>query len=779
MASTFIEITSISPADVSVFDYEASLTISWTIGPNQITNPSYVPTQASAQLRWDTGDENYHYINISGSTQSTTVAANTFPASGSIYFLLDVTDVSGTTNYIFFTYYGRKKVELNLTGGATVQKYKPDETFPVTGVINSTGSYSDNRALLMFEAAPSAQAYRAIFNAGIYSRTFPSNNGAGSVISGYIYSLISTFDPSTVTWNNMPGIEEELSGWNLPSDGTTRGTMQQVPKLMNDMILGSSKSRSAAEMATANGLMVTGPSNFGSSNSRHLSFYEPITLRLWFLDQTVTSKPAAKDKATGYVDPNVAQTFRWDLVPSGEYWCYGSWTQVSATFYWRNGTSGAWTSSSISGSTQEKTLAASTMGTGTVQWYVTTTDNRGTTASSDVYTITTGDMAHIATPITPAGTLENADASIRFTWMDSSETGALPSGADLDYSEDGETWTTFGQPRTSDTYYDAPGGTLPSGTVYWRVRSLNADGVAGEWSSPLSFLCFASPDPPVVTTDGKPLLTVTWQSIDQQAYDVNVDGVTYGPYFGSVRNFQTPEYLTDGPHNVSVRVQNKYGLWSEPGSAAITVTNVPGAPISLRGIFNRDAELSWTSGNVGEFVIYRDDVRIGLTTGMSFTDRTCLGYHSWKVVAKLQGGYYTTSNTISGELAVSSLTIAALTGGTWLELAKSANSDRSVNWNQSQNVSIRQFAGQEYPQAEISPHRSMSASFDVAWTYDEADQASAFADLIGRAVILKTPCEGVLVGILTGWQRDNTQFFKAYTCTVQRIHWRDYTDADN
>ena len=137
------------------------------------------------------------------------------------------------------------------------------------------------------------------------------------------------------------------------------------------------------------------------------------------------------------------------------------------------------------------------------------------------------------------------------------------------------------------------------------------------------------------------------------------------------------------------------------------------------------------------------------------------------------------SNTVSGDLTVGLLMIAALSGGSWLELAKSANSDRNVSWEHSQNVVLRQFAGQEYPQAEISPHRSLSASFDVAWTYDEATKAATFADLIGRPVILKTPCEGVLIGILSGWQRENTQFFKIYTCTVQRIHWRDYIDADS
>ena len=87
--------------------------------------------------------------------------------------------------------------------------------------------------------------------------------------------------------------------------------------------------------------------------------------------------------------------------------------------------------------------------------------------------------------------------------------GTLPTGADLQYSDDqGATWTDFASPRTSATQYDAPGGDFPSGVLLWRVRSLNAEGTAGPWSEAVSFLCFAAPDPPILDSDGKPFLTV-------------------------------------------------------------------------------------------------------------------------------------------------------------------------------------------------------------------------------------------------------------------------------
>ena len=753
--------------------------------------------QSSAKIYWRVSGSSgaYTAINVSGSDPSATIPANTFPAKDIEWYVDPV--IVGYTGQASVSRiaYVRRFIDMAANGIATVSTGNPDVTGEWLGTggvyrasSNIGGPTYYTNLLAEFNSLPSSYLYKAVAKSGI---TVKSHIDAGTFQGAFLYFLLQGFNPDTVTWNNKPQSSAKRGAGSYNNQGSE--SIAFIDELLieayyseSGFISTTTKERSqyACEALRIPAFMLEAITQDPQPDGRrgygifHIS--DPVFFRAMLLDDTVTSKPEAVTNGSGYVNPHIAQTFRWQHVPNGDYYCVGSWSTVSATLYWSDDDGSTWNSVVATANTSEVTIAAETLTSGTILWKVTATDDKGTTATSDVYTINTVDGAHVATPITPNGSLENGDASIRFIWSDASETGAAPGGADLQYSEDGETWTDFAQPRTSATQYDVPGDTLPSGMLSWRVRSINADGVAGDWSAPLSFLCFASPDAPIVTADGKPLLTVTWQSVEQQAYEVILDGVTYGPYFGSGRSFQAPEYLSDGQHSVSVRVQNEYGLWSDPGTASVTVINQPGTPITLRGIFGRDAELSWTTNNdIGNYLVYRDDVRIGRTGSKSFTDRTCLGYHAWKVIAVLPDGYYTTSNIVNGELAVGLLTIAALSGGSWLELAKSANSDRSVSWSQNQNVSLRQFAGQEYPQAEISPHRSMSASFDVAWRYDEADEASTFNDMIGRAVILKTPCEGVLVGILAGWQRDNTQFFKAYTCTVQRIHWRDYTDADN
>lgn len=778
-----------SPGAGERFDRTKPVTISWTLNASATVVAPIVQTSATLYWRQKGSSSSWSTRSVSGDVRSITVPANTFPGKDIEYYILPA--VTGYTAAQSATRSAGPRIvsDINPSGIAGIHTATPDTNLPWTGsqqLVLSLPSGRMKNLVVEFGEFPSAYRYKAVDQAGINIRT---GTAALTHQSTYLFFLDRNFDGATVTWNTCPGYGTIRATKTINNDSNSYLSVTDFyiqPMFFEGTVAPTTtrdRSRLAVEMVNSPAFMLA--AGLGSDpNDMHSYFfyvYDPVTLRVNMLDQTVTSKPEAVTNASGYVNPHVAQTFRWQHVPNGDYWCVGTWTTASATFQYKLASASTWTSVSATAGSSEVTLAANTMSAGTYQWRVTATDSQGTSATSDVYTINTQDGAHTATPITPNGSLENADAPIRFVWSDASETGAAPGGADLQYSVDsGVSWTTFGQPRTAATQYDAPANTFPSGPVLWRVRSLNAENSAGSYSAPLSFLCFAAPDAPIVTTDGKPLLTVTWQSVDQQAYEVTVDGVKYGPYFGTGKSWQATEYLTNGTHSVSVRVQNEYSLWSQPGTATVTIANQPGSAISLKGLFGRDAELYWTaSGSPDDYLIYRDDVRIGHTSNKSFVDRTSLGIHSWKVVRRLSNGYYTASNTVSGNLSVDHPLISSLDGSGWIELKLSANSDRNMAWDHNQTVSLRQFAGREYPDIEVSPYRSMSVSFDVAWTYKEAEQADAFAALIGRPVILKTPCEGVLIGILTAWQRENTQFYKAYTCTVQRINWRDYTDADS
>jgi phosphoribosylaminoimidazole-succinocarboxamide synthase len=79
--------------------------------------------------------------------------------------------------------------------------------------------------------------------------------------------------------------------------------------------------------------------------------------------------------------------------------------------------------------------------------------------------------------------------------------------------------------------------------------------------------------------------------------------------------------------------------------------------------------------------------------------------------------------------------------------------------------------------AEIGEHEQLSVSFDAAWLHDDAEEAKIFEAMLGKPVILKTPGGELVVGVLDGYERRDPRFFRAYSCTLQQMHWRDYFES--
>lgn len=751
--------------------------------------------QSSATLYWRAAntEDPWQAVTVSGDVRSYTFPANTLPARDIEWYVVPVIVGYNSVQSGYRWVCPRVFEHLQTTGLATVKQTDPETAFPWTGsttVSFVSFTYSSPQKvwlLAQFHSLRSGLAYNAVDRAEIAIRTYiPAGESRGVDL----HFLSGGFNPDTVTWDTMPSSGLDRGGRSYDNQEGDRGVILDpffVTAMWFESHVAPQNDRDWSKLAVdtllSPGFMLEARNKFPRVSSPHYNPFfiqDPVFLRAHVLDIIVTSTPAATTNASGYVNPHVAQVFSWQHVPDGDYWCVAGWTTQSATLYWRQANAETWNSVAAAANSSEVILPAETLPVGSVEWYVTATDDQGTTASSEIYTISTADTLHTATPVYPIDTTENGDAGIRFIWTDASDTGAAPAGADLQYFDDqGATWTDFASPRTSATQYDAPGGGFPPGVLLWRVRSLNAEGTAGPWSEAVSFLCFAAPDPPIIDSDGKPFLTVTWQSAGQRAYRVTIDGKNYGPYFGDGKSFQTPEYLSDGSHVVRVEIQNEYGLWNG-AEIAVTVANVPGSPVILSGSFDRDAALRWTCEDAtADFLVYRDDVQIGHSSGYSFTDRTVLDFHTWRVINRLPGGYYTTSNTVSGTLCTEGLALALLAGGPWIDLTLSTNAIRTTTAAAGRSVVLRQFAGREYPDAEAAPYKTLQISFDVSWTPAQAAQARAFEALIGEAVIFKEPGEEAVVGVLSAFQRSHSFPARSYTATVQRIHWREYVDADS
>ena len=772
-----------APETGATLNADEPVEFSWSIDFNTIYRGVADIVQESATIYWREygSSDAYQTISVSGDVRSCTVPASTFTGEEIEFYIDPVVTGYSSTASVSRRVKLRHMADMQPTEIAGVNSSSPDLNLPWTGSLTMTtvdfneGADGFINLLASFSELPSALLYKAIEKVGV---SFTSTIASGKRQGADLFFLEDVFDAGTVTWNTKPA-NGSYRGSYIYDNRSGSAPVAVAPYVVASASGGAVNplSKAGRDCLRAPGVMLQAiPYDQGTSwTEGYFSVKAPIVLRAIFLDQTVTSKPEATVYASGYVNRHEAQTFAWDLVPDGDYFCAGDWAQESATFFYRAGTSGSWTEVEISGSDRFVTIPANTLAAGTVQWKVEATDDQGTTAESEVYTITTTDSATAATPVAPKETLENGDAPIRFVWTTSNDHGTAPTGADLQKSSDGTSWTTFAQISTGATQFDAPAGTFSAGTAYWRVRAYNSDGVSGNWSDPVTFVVVAAPPTPSVSADGKPYATISWQSSGQMAYRVTVDGTGYGPYFGTAKSFETPDFLSDGSHTASVEVQGEAGLWSQPGSVTFSVANVPGEPIALTGRFGRDGDLRWsTEAEAADFIVYRDGKKIGRTSAKRFVDRIVLGYHAYFVVNRLPGGYYTRSNTVTGTMRSCTRAVAALDGGNWLEMALSADSDSVEDFSWSQIVSELHVSGSAYPVVETSPYRDASGSYSISFA--DVETARAFESLQGRTVIVKSRGGNVMIGVLSGYQKTMTHFYITFVFSVRACSWEDFID---
>lgn len=523
---------------------------------------------------------------------------------------------------------------------------------------------------------------------------------------------------------------------------------------------------------------------FARPSSKTFSMAFPAPYIRVSYEEGIVAQPAllVTDAPTsGWVNRFAPTVFKWRIIGIGHSFCKGDFGQTSATLYWRDGPVGGFDHSVSVTTEKEIVIPANTFPQSSqIWWSVIAYAEDGTRVSASGYHFSTEDTLATATPISPVNQIVSANDTITFAWSITNDSGSTPTGSEIQFSEDGDTWGTAVAISGAAGEYTAPANSFESGNLYWRVRAKNADNVFGNWSAAAAAIVIGAPAAPIVNVEAVPFTRINWQSEGQEAWRVTVDEKVYGPYFGGTKSFTLPDFLSNGQHTVRVETQGRFGLWSQPGEKTFSVSNAQGDPVTLSGSFERDAVLSWeTVSQTADFLIYRDGVRIGHTSRLTFTDRTTLGYHTWQVINRLPSGNYTASNTVQGVLNTEELAIALLSGGEWLELTKSRNPTRQEIYTLSQNIMLTHFAGQEYPEAEASPYKTLQGNFDVSWNRDEPEQAAAFEAMIGKPIIYKAPSGETLVGILAAIQKNPVNFFKAYTATVQRIHWRDFTDADN
>lgn len=619
----------------------------------------------------------------------------------------------------------------------------------------------------------------------IYAQPTKESETGYKQIWAYVNGLASPLDVSTVTYVTRPSVYRQSLSQH--ADGYW-STLNEIIQLSADYTPYSEERKTELKSGIKNGFVFA--FRGAPSGTSEAIFYGEKSTRKPFLtceysNDNVGIKADNFSPSSGaFVNRFQKNTFTWDAEDDTDLTqvCFAEVKQTSAVFEWRVKNASTSKTISVSGATTACTVPANTFPSGTLEWRVKVTANSGTTTTSAWQEITTTDVTPTAKPVSPSGIVIDATIVNRFSWKHIISTGTPQSKADLQWSADGTTWNTLATVTGENQYYDVPANKFTSGTKYWRVRTYNTDGTPSNWSDKAEFIAINAPSAPsIVIQSTGPRPRITWQTSEQEAYQLTLSsGYASGTVYGTEKAWRSPVYLADGRYTIRVRVQNKYGMWSEWSTAALPVSHTEGEAITLSVDAAHEAALTWqTAGSYDFYLIERDGVAIGRTVQKQYVDHTSIG----SVTYRVRGCYdesdnYGVSNSDTVEVLPETNMICDLETGVWLEMRLSETQLRTNRTSFSAGVSTVHLAGLAYPVEERSEQRDRALSVACAWPHAQRAAALALEALVGRLVCLKDRYGNMVIGSLPSLESNCDEFMRRYSFTISHTNREEAITLD-
>lgn len=619
----------------------------------------------------------------------------------------------------------------------------------------------------------------------IYAQPTKESETGYKQIWAYVNGLASPLDVSTVTYVTRPSVYRQSISQH--ADGYW-STLNEIIQLSADYTPYSEERKTELKSGIKNGFVFA--FRGAPSGTSEAIFYGEKSTRKPFLtceysNDNVGIKADNFSPSSGaFVNRFQKNTFTWDAEDDTDLTqvCFAEVKQTSAIFEWRVKNASTSKTISVSGATTACTVPANTFPSGTLEWRVKVTANSGTTTTSAWQEITTTDVTPTAKPVSPSGIVIDATIVNRFSWKHIISTGTPQSKADLQWSADGTTWNTLVTVTGENQYYDVPANKFTSGTKYWRVRTYNTDGTPSKWSDKAEFIAINAPSAPsIVIQSTGPRPRITWQTSEQEAYQLTLSsGYASGTVYGTEKAWRSPVYLADGRYTIRVRVQNKYGMWSEWSAAALPVSHTEGEAITLSVDAAHEAALTWqTAGSYDFYLIERDGVAIGRTVQKQYVDHTSIG----SVTYRVRGCYdesdnYGVSNSDTVEVLPETNMICDLETGVWLEMRLSETQLRTNRTSFSAGVSTVHLAGLAYPVEERSEQRDRALSVACAWPHAQRAAALALEALVGRLVCLKDRYGNMAIGSLPSLESNCDEFMRRYSFTISHTNRKEAITLD-
>ena len=628
---------------------------------------------------------------------------------------------------------------------------------------SSDVSVESGDLLVSFSGYPSSAKFNRIVQGQLYLYAELRYGTEGQSINGaYLNYLNDNFDEKTVTYENCPG--SVLGSDKIYAYVTSTGGYIDA-SIFAEYVAAAAK----------NGIRTPPPYRIKYQTTRGSN--APY-MTVEYGNEIVGINLSSLSPSNGSIVAANSTTFSWAEKASG--CCYEAISRTSAKFRWRKSASDTVKEIDVPGTATSITIPANTFSGDSIQWQLSVTANSGVTTTSDWMTLSLTDVESTAVAVAPDRAVLDGASDNVFKWEHVISTGTAQTKAELQQSTDGSTWTELATVTGAANTWTAPAGTFTSGTKYWRVRTYNSKGAAGAWSAATQFIVLAAPaTPPVSIVSTEPRPEIRWQSDEQQAYQVEIDGVyTSGTRFGTGKTWKAPFYLADGNYTVRVRVQNEYGFWSPWGTAALPVTNVPGGAITLTAEGGIEAALSWTPGSFDYYLVYRDGVAIAKVTEPGYTDAASIGGVRYQV----RGCYnnsdnYSLSEAVEVTVSTDKVRLYDMERGEWLHFLYDSSAHRSTGLSLSQDIQYVQLSGHTYPVAERSEFKSRALRITCVCA-DDAERQSLRA-LLGHLTCCKTPEGNMTIGYPASITENSDDFFSTYSFTIEQIDRKEEINIDS
>lgn len=757
-------------------------------------------SQQSAMLYWRVqNDETWNSIAASGTTQSLSVPAYTFPAGKTIEWYLSGTDVTGGTSTSQTATFKTLDYTLTVTTAPSSSDVATNRAITFGWSLSNTQGAATQKSAVLYWRVQGEATYNTITNSTatksitVPANTFPTSStiqwyvsvtAADNTVKSTSAATFTTVSPQ-ITPTIYPSGSDVYSGaditfkWKLAASS---GDYDQQSAVFYWRLSTTEEYRTISVAGNTQQVTVpalTFPTNAtvywyitavdsgGHSSSTSVQNFKTSTTQI-----TPQSSPTA-----GYTNPRNAITFSWYFAASG-----GSIPQGSASLFWREQGEESWTEVAASGSTTSVTIAANTFPVASViEWYIAGSDSSGTSSQSNVYSFSTTASTVYAIVKSPVNSGVDGSTPITFQWTLTTADGYPASRVILQWklpTEDEQHWHTIIDTTDAITQYTVESGTFQAGEINWRVQAYNVDSVAGPESS-ASFVCIIVPTITALTASNVPFSLIRWQANDQQGFQLEIDGVNFGPYSGTEKEFAVPDYFRDGVHTIRLRIIGTVDLWSEWEETTVSIENTPGEPISLQENADINVTLEWQAGDTEtDFYIYRDGKLIGRTENMRFVDRLSIGTHEYTVINRLSDGNYSRSETLEATTTVEYIYLATADGLTEVNLRYRLKRSEEPKHTYAKESHLNRIAGRDYPTLTKSRFRDHTISCEAVILSREAELYERFARLAREPVVAKIRDGTCCTAVMESYgETAKKTYYRAYEFTLHEIDWEDFDDS--